>query len=126
MTDIPAAAPVYHPAVERILARLLGGHSAVTDLRRTAQAPGCEPLTALVHDAALRATERHLQLARKIKHMRSDLQAADQEISEARPAEHLLTGRHDELLTLAARHHDALTHLEKLTQALAASRTTNG
>ena len=126
MTDIHAAAPVYHPAVERILARLLGGHSAVTDLRRTAQAPGCEPLTALVHDAALRATERHLQLARKIKHMRSDLQAADQEISEARPAEHLLTGRHDELLTLAARHHDALTHLEKLTQALAASRTTNG
>lgn len=126
MTDIHAAAPVYHPAVERILARLLGGHSAVTDLRRTAQAPGCEPLTALVHDAALRVGERHLQLARKIKHMSSDLQAAAQEISEARPAEHLLTGRHDELLTLAARHHDALTHLEKLTQALAASRTTNG
>lgn len=124
MTDTPAPDPIYHPAVDRILARLLGSAGAVADLRRTAQAPGCDPLTALVHDAALRASERHLQLARKIKHMSSDLQAAAREITEARPAEHLLTGRHDELLTLAARHHDALTHLENLARALAASRTT--
>ena len=126
MTNTPASAPVYHPAVDRILTRALGSQGAVADLRRTAETPRCEPLTALLHDAALRTGERHIQLARKIKHMLADLQAAAQEIDEARPAEHLLTGRHDELLTLAARHHDALTHLEKLTQALAANRTTNG
>jgi hypothetical protein len=125
MTATPTPTPVYHPAVDQILTRLLGNPGAVADLRRTAETPGCEPLTALLHDAALRTGERHIQLARKIKHMLADLQAATREIADARPAEHLLTGRHDELLTLAARHHDALTHLEKLTQALAASRTTN-
>lgn len=125
MTDAPAASHVYHPVIDRILARLLGNPDAAAGLRRTALAPGCEPLTALAHDAALRASERHLQLARKIRHMSSDLQAAAREIAEARPAEHLLTGRHDELLTLAARHHDAVNHLDKLTRALAVTRTTS-
>lgn len=57
--------------------------------------------------------------------MLADLRAAAEEIADARPAEHLLTGRSDELLTLAARHHDALTHLEQLAQAHAAARNTS-
>jgi hypothetical protein len=122
MTETPAPTPVYHPAVDRVLTRLLGDPGAVAELRRTAEARGCEPLASLLHDAALRAGERDLQLARKIKHMLADLRAAAEEIADARPAEHLLTGRSDELLTLAARHHDALTHLEQLAQAHAAAR----
>lgn len=123
MTDTPVPAPIYHPAVDHILTRLLGSSGAVADLRRTAGTSGCDALTALLHEAALRAGERDLQLARKIKHMRSDLEAAAQEMAAARPAGHLLTGRHDELLVLATRHHDALTHLEKIAQAYSAIRT---
>lgn len=122
MTDTPAPDAVYRPAVDSILTRLLGSPSAVADLRRTAEAPGSDALTALLHDAALCAGEQNLQLARKIKQMRADLEAAARELAVARPAEQLLTARHDELLSLAARHHDALTHLEKIAQAFAATR----
>jgi hypothetical protein len=125
MTGTSEPGCVYHPAIDRLLTRLLGAPHTVADLRRTAEATGCEPLAALLHDAALRAGERDRQLTRKVNHMRSDLQAATQELADARPAEHLLIGRHDELLTLAARHYDALTHLEKIAEAYAAARTAN-
>lgn len=123
MTGTPAPTPIYHPAVDRILARLLGDTGEVAELRRAAEAPDCEPLTSLLHDAALRAGERDFQLTRKIKHTLADLKSAAAEVADARPAEHLLTGRHDELLALAARHHDSLTHLGKLAQAHAATRS---
>jgi hypothetical protein len=126
VTSVPGC--VYHPAIDRLLTRLLGDPGTAADiaeLRRTAEAPGCEPVTVLLHEAALRAGDRDRQLTRKINHMRSDLQAAARELADARPAEHLLTGRHDELLTLAARHNDALTCLEQIARAYAAARTTN-
>lgn len=116
---IPSPPAAYHPAITRLLARRL-------DRNALARLPRAEPnhhdaLAALVHAAALRASERHIQLARTIKHAATDLQAATEELAEARPAEHLLTGRHDELLVAAHRHHDALTHLDALARALAAA-----
>jgi len=121
MTDTPAPAAVYHPAIDLILTRLLG-REGPAELRRRAEAPGCEPLTALLHDAALRAGERHLQLTRKIKHTICDLEAAAEELADARPAEQLLTARHDDLLALAARHHDALDRLKATARAYSAAR----
>ncbi|WP_034261781.1 hypothetical protein [Actinospica robiniae] len=121
MTGTPAPATVYHPAIDLILTRLLG-REGPANLRQEAETPGCDPLTALLHDAAVRAGERQLQLARRIKHTIGDLQAAAQELADARPAEHLLTGRHDELLALAARHHDALDRLETTTRAYSVTR----
>jgi hypothetical protein len=112
-------AQVYHPAIDRILTGLLGSAEAVARVRRTATDGTADPLTGLLHDAALRARERDLQLARMIRHAISDLQAAQAELAEGRSAEHLLIGRHDQLVVLADRHHDALAHLEALARAAA-------
>jgi hypothetical protein len=111
--------PVYHPVIDRILAEHLGGPGAVTTLRRIAALPGCDPLTRLLHQGAQSATERDRQLRRRIRHMANDLHAAAVELAEGRCAEPLLTGCHDELLALAARHRDALTHLDSLARAVA-------
>lgn len=121
MTSTPTPAPVYQPAIDLVLARLLG-REGPAHLRRAAETPGCEPLTKLLHETALRAGERHLELARRIRHTISDLQAAAEELADARPAEHLLTGRLDDLLALAARHHDALDRLETTARAYTAAQ----
>jgi hypothetical protein len=122
MTDTTHAQPVYHPAVDRILTRHLGDRAALATIRRTAHGAPCDPLTALLDAAALTARERTMRLAREIKHALCDLQAAQQELAEGRPAEHLLTAHHDHLLVLANRHHDAVTHLETLARAWADAR----
>jgi hypothetical protein len=75
----------------------------------------------VLHDAALRARERDIQLTRMLRHAISDLQSAQTELAEGRSAEHLLIGRHDQLAILAHRHHDAMTHLETLARAAATS-----
>jgi hypothetical protein len=121
MTAESAPTPVYHPVIDQILTRLLADPGAAARIRKNAEQPGSEPLTALVHTAALRAAERDHQLARKIKHTLADLQAAERELADGRSAEHLLTGRHDDLLALTTRHHDALAHLEAITRAHAAA-----
>lgn len=116
--------PVYHPVIDRILAGHLDGLGAVATLRRIAVLPGCDPLTLLLHQAAQNAAERERQLARRIRHMGADLLAAAVEMAEGRCAEPLLAGRHDELLALAVRHRDALTHLDSLARAVAGRMAT--
>lgn len=110
---------VYHPVIDRILAEHLGGTGAVSTLRRIAELPGCDALTRLLHEAAQSAAVRYQQLARRIRTLGTDLLAAAVEMAEGRCAEPLLTARHDELLALAARHRDALTHLDSLARAVA-------
>ena len=126
MTDTTHAQPVHYPAVDRILTRHLGNRAALAAIRRTAHSAPCDPLTALLDAAALTARERTMRLAREIKHALSDLAAAGQKLVEGRPAEHLLTARHDQLLVLANRHHDAVTHLETLARAWADAPCVHG
>jgi hypothetical protein len=110
----PTAAPeVYHPVVDRILRRFLAPGDLPT-LRAMGEAAHADPLSQLTHDAALKVRERDFRLARMIKHVLADLTAAAEEVAGGRPAEHLLSGRHDELPVLAHRHHDAISNLEKL------------
>lgn len=119
MNTAAQTAQVYHPAIDRILTWRLGSAEAVARIRRTAANGTADALTGLLHDAALRARERDIRLTRMIRHAISDLQAAEAELAEGRSAEHLLIGRHEELLVLANRHHDALAHLEALARAAA-------
>ena len=107
--------PAYHPAVTRMLGRYLDA-DAQERLREGARAED-GALATLLHAAALRASERHNQLARAIKHARSDLRAAAEELADGRCAEHVLTGRGDEVLVAAHRHHDALAHLIAIAEA---------
>ena len=78
----------------------------------------CDALTRLLHEAAQYAADRYQQLARRIRTLGTDLLAAAVEMAEGRCAEPLLTGRHDELLALASRHRDPLTHLDSLARAV--------
>jgi hypothetical protein len=107
--------PAYHPAVTRMLGRYLDA-DAQERLRQGARTDD-GALATLLHTAALRASERHDQLARAIKHARSDLRAAAEELADGRCAEHVLTGRGNELLVAAHRHHDALAHLIAIADA---------
>lgn len=112
--------PTYDLDIQVILARHLDA-AALARLHRHAQSGGGDVLTALLHTAALRASHHHIHLGRTINHAISDLRAAAEELAAARPAEHLLTGRPDELSVAAHRHHDALTHLEAISRAYAAT-----
>ncbi|MEY9861391.1 hypothetical protein ABH935_007032 [Catenulispora sp. GAS73] len=122
MTTASARPCLYHPSVDRILINNLGDRSAVQALRRAAETPGCDPGTELLHAAALRTGEMAKRLDQKLRHAIGDLQAAAIEIADGRAAEHLLTGRSDELLVLAHRHHDAATWLETVARAWARHR----
>jgi len=117
VTGAASTAQVYHPAIDRVLTSCLGSADAVARVRCAAADGTADTLTGLLHDAALRARERDIRLTRMIRHAISDLQAAETELAEGRSAEHLLTGRHDQLLVAANRHHDALAHLETLARA---------
>jgi hypothetical protein len=125
--DPPATAPpVYHPAVDRVLVRFLKSRTAVARLRHDAEAAEPDLPTQFLHAAALHLAERDIQLSRTIRHTRSDLEAVATELAEGRCAEHLLTGRGDQLAILAHRHRDALDRIETPAQLWARDRTENG
>lgn len=125
-TAPPAPASVYHPTVDRILIRHLRTRAALDRLRRDAEAAETDLLSRLLHLAALRLAERHVQLSRTIRHTQTDLEAAATELTDGRCAEQVLTGRGDQLAILAHRHRDALDHLEPLAQLWASDRTDSG
>lgn len=126
MPDTPPnpAPPVYHPTVDRVLIRHLGTPAALDRLRSDAEAAEPDPLSQLLHLAALHLTERDIQLTRAIRHTQTDLVAAATELADGRCAEQVLTGRGDQLAILAHRHRDALDRIGLLAQLWANARST--
>jgi hypothetical protein len=114
--------PVYHRTVDQVLLRILKTRAAVTALRGQAEAGEADQFTELLHAAALQLVERHLGLARAIKHFQSDLEACSTELADGRCAEHLLIGRGDLLAVLAHRHRDTLDRLEELARLWARNK----
>lgn len=122
-TTTPAPrSPVYQLTVDQVLLRTLKTRAAITALRQQAEAGEADQLTELLHTAALQLAERHLGLARAIKHFQSDLDACSTELTDGRCAEHLLTGRADLLAVLAHRHRDTLDRLEELARLWARNK----
>lgn len=121
MTSNSGTTPVYHPAIDRILAERLGSLGAVAEVHRAAQGTRPDPMTSLLHQAALLAGEHHIRLERRIRHTHNDLHTAAEELAACLPTEHLLTARHEELVVLAHRHHDAIIALKKTATAYAAT-----
>lgn len=111
-----AAPPDPKDSATQLLCRLVGAFTA-QQLRATAEAPGDNVLARVTYAAALRCSEWETRLARGLRHARSDLEAAELELADGQPTEHLLTGHHDHLLVLAHRHHEASTVLELLAKA---------